>query len=116
MKFTVVLFLFLNSFAEAQVQLDSVDLKNLVQISERYSEIFVGNGENFGNAIDSFRTTRLDRLVTTLSLCSETDTSLLSPRILQRPANDELMLWYVIRKFITTSHLKMGNQMSRSRK
>ena len=95
------LFTFLSFVNYSQVKLDTKDLKNLIAISEIYSKNTNARGEQFAKSIDSLRTPKLNHICDALIEVGKGEETILTNKYLSRPSNEELVLWYVIRKFIT---------------
>jgi hypothetical protein len=98
MKKTQILFLLFTIVAQAQFKLGQQDFKNLVAISEVYSKNPNARGEAFVKTIDSLRTPKLNHMADVLIEVGKGDLKMLAPKILSRPTNDELIMWYVIRE------------------
>ncbi|KAF2516588.1 hypothetical protein [Flavobacterium foetidum] len=99
MKKPISLLFFLIVFSNyAQVKLENKDLKNLIAISEKYSQNPNASGEQFAKSIDSLKTPKLNSICETLIEVGKGSESLISKKYLSRPNNEELVLWYVIRE------------------
>ncbi len=82
----------------AQVQLESQDLANLVKVSEIYSADINLRGEGLENSLKPYRSPRLNRLIDTLVVVNKGEGGILADRYLERPSDDDLYFWYVIRE------------------
>lgn len=96
------------SVSDAQVQLDSKSLSNLVAISELYSNNPNLTDVAFAKTIDSLRTRQLDRVVDTLVAVRKQDATILETRFLKRPSDEDLYLWYVIREIHYNNATEVG--------
>jgi hypothetical protein len=86
----------------AQVKLSERDFNNLVALSELYTNNNMCRGDGFVKSADSLRTPVLDHMIDALIATGKADTSLLQKRFIARPADNELMLWYVLREIYYT--------------
>ncbi|TCC90219.1 hypothetical protein EZ428_13135 [Pedobacter frigiditerrae] len=86
------------TFTKAQIRLEQKDLNNLIAISELYSYNTNAKGDKFAKAIDSLRTPKLNHIIDALIAVGKGDMTILENRFLERPDNEELVLWYVIRE------------------
>lgn len=93
-----VVLLLASTICNAQVQLDSKSLTNLIAISELYSQNPNLSSDNFVKSINSFRTAKLSQVIDTLIAVSKGDETILETRFLKQPTDEELVLWYVIRE------------------
>jgi hypothetical protein len=84
--------------ANAQLKLEQTDLNNLIAISQLYSQNPNARGSKFVKSIDSLRTTKLNHIADALIVSGKGDKSILEPRFLERPNDEELVLWYIIRE------------------
>jgi hypothetical protein len=84
------------SICSAQVQLDSKNFENLVSIAELYSK--GGSPSEYSGSIESMRTARLNSIVDTLLALGRKDGTILQSKFLNRPDDDDLAFWYVIRE------------------
>jgi hypothetical protein len=82
----------------AQTKIADTDLINLVSIGELYSKNPNATGPAFRQSLDSLRTPQLSHIVDALIAAGAGDSTILQPRFISRPPNDELILWYVIRE------------------
>jgi len=94
---TVILFL-TATFTKAQIKLERNDLNNLIAISELYSHNTNAAGDKFAKSIEPLRTPKLNHIADVLIAVGKGDKTILEPRFLSRPSDDELMLWYIIRE------------------
>jgi hypothetical protein len=96
--FTCILVSCVAICSNAQIKLSDKDFTNLVALSDLYSDNNMCTGDGFAKTANSLRTPLLNNMVNMLIASGKQDTSLLAKRFLQRPDNDELMLWYVLRE------------------
>ncbi|MDJ1481118.1 hypothetical protein QNI16_11535 [Cytophagaceae bacterium YF14B1] len=92
----IALFL-LTTFSNAQVTLNPTDLKNLLAISQLYSQ-FPNGGDKFAKEAEKLRTPVLNHMVDALMVAGNGNKEILENRFLARPSDEELVLWYVIRE------------------
>ncbi|MEN2413073.1 hypothetical protein [Flavobacterium mesophilum] len=97
-KLIIVVFAFFIAMTNAQVKLDKKDLNNLIAISEIYSKNTNATGAQFAKSMDSLRTPKLNPICDALIEVGKGEETILSPKYLSRPTNEELTLWYVIRE------------------
>lgn len=99
MKKPLTAILILVSFLNfAQVKLDSKDFNNLIRISELYSQNTNARGPEFAKSVDSLRTPKLNNIADALIEVGKGEKTILTNKYLERPGNEELYLWYVIRE------------------
>lgn len=96
-KLILLLALSINCFA--QVKLSDKDLDNLLAVSTIYSNDVNGTGKDFKKSLKALKTPKLNHLIETLVLI-DGDKEILSPKTLNRPGNEELQLWYVIKELL----------------
>lgn len=94
----IFFFVLLTTLSNAQISLYPKDLKNLIAISELYSQSPNATGDQFVNTIEALRTPNLNHIVDALIATGKGDKTILEKRFLARPSNEELVLWYVIRE------------------
>jgi hypothetical protein len=82
----------------AQVKLADKDFKNLSSLAEYYIEHNNANNDDFDALVNKFASGKLVNVVQTMTMLDGSDKKLLSAKYLNRPANDELQLWYAIEK------------------
>ncbi|HAD95860.1 MAG TPA: hypothetical protein DCG19_00565 [Cryomorphaceae bacterium] len=95
----------------AQTELDSLSFRNLVKISEAYSQNPNARGKDFENTINSLRTPALNPVADALIAIGKADEVLLSHRFLDRPNTEELKYWYVLREI---HYNRVRDSLSRS--
>ncbi|MBE9584511.1 hypothetical protein IM792_08640 [Mucilaginibacter sp. JRF] len=93
----IVCLLFSATYCFAQTDLSKKDFDNLVALAQLHSKNNMARGEAFKKSADSLRTPVLDGVIETLITLGRGDTTVLQQRVLKRPSNDELKLWYVLR-------------------
>lgn len=84
--------------SNAQVNLATKDLTNLIAISKLYSKNPIAKGDEFAHSIDSLRTPTLNNIVDALIEVGKAESSILTSRYLSRPSETDLYMWYVIRE------------------
>lgn len=95
---TTLLFLMITLHGFAQVKLNDTDFNNLLAISKLYTENVNAKGKEFDKSLNELRTPKLNHIVDVLSILDEEDKKMFSPKYLNRPNDEELQLWYVIRQ------------------
>ncbi|WP_375560948.1 hypothetical protein ACE193_25200 [Bernardetia sp. OM2101] len=79
-------------------QLSESDFATLIKIADYYSNNVNLKGKNTISDLETFRTPKLDHIVSTLQVVSKADKSIFDKKYLSRPSNEELQLWYIIRE------------------
>lgn len=99
MRFIFTLLILLTTtISVAQVNLNQKDFKNLIAISALYSQNPNATGRDFEKSIEALRTPILSHIIDVLIASGKGNKTILEPRFLSRPNDDELVLWYVIRE------------------
>ncbi len=102
------LLLMFTCHAFAQVELSATDFKNLIAIGEIRSKDYNAVGKDYDSSLKKLRTAKLGHIVEILILMKGDDKSLLTPKHLTRPDNEELQLWYALHE--------IGNNMQEDNK
>jgi len=89
---------FICIYCTAQVKLSDKDFNNLISLSQLYSQNNMATGNAFAKAADALRTPVLNNMVDVLIATGKQDSTVLQPRFINRPTNDEMLLWYVLRE------------------
>lgn len=89
-------------------QLEPQDLSNLVKMGEAYASDQNARGEEFMQSIEALRTPALDHMADVFISIAKSDSTLLEPTVINRPSNEELKYWYVIREI----HYQKGGDKS----
>ncbi len=96
LKLTAVFIILFSINSRAQI--DSLSLNNLIQIAKVYSRGSSAQGDAYAEKIDSLRTPTLNHMCDLYIAINKDRMSLLSDKFLTRPSNEELKLFFVIRK------------------
>lgn len=83
--------------AAAQSKLSEKDTNNLLVLSNLYSHDNMFKADTTHQKANALRSPVLSHVIDGLLAMGKADTSVIGKNILQRPGNDELKLWYVIR-------------------
>jgi hypothetical protein len=97
-KLITIILIFMSFVSFSQVKLDGKDLKNLIELSELYSNNPNATGKKFAKSVDALRTERLNHICDVLIEVGKGEKTILANKYLSRPSNEDLMLWYVIRE------------------
>lgn len=95
---TILFFFAFSISARAQVKLSDKDFDNLVAIGILYSNDVNATGKDFDKSVQALKTPALNHLVDALCLLDGGNKDILSHKYLDRPVDDELQLWYVLRE------------------
>lgn len=95
-KILLLILLLTSFFGVAQASQDDID--NLVRLGEIYSSNSNASGEDFKKSVNGLRTPKLNRMIDTLIALGQADKKLLTAEVLDRPGNEELKFWYVLRE------------------
>lgn len=99
MKYLLFTALFLWSvLCNAQIILEENVFNNLVAIGVLFSNNINAKGRAFEKSLDSLRTPKLNHIVDALIEVGKGQKSIMETRFLERPDNEELYFWYVIRE------------------
>ncbi len=90
-----LLFLVLALNAESQNQLSEISLYNLAALGTM-AAVNPTDNEDYFRKLDSLRTPELNPIVDGLIAMGHADTSVIQVRFLARPADQELVWWYII--------------------
>ncbi|MBL4677184.1 MAG: hypothetical protein JKY70_13410 [Mucilaginibacter sp.] len=86
-----------NLLVIAQNKLSEKDTNNLLALSNLYSHDNMFKADSTHQKADALRSPALNHVIDGLLAAGKADTSVIGKNILQRPANEELKLWYAIR-------------------
>lgn len=93
-KITIIILILTSTLSFSQVKLDSKDTNNLISIGVFCSDHANADGKEFAEALTKFRSPKLNPLIDVLV---ETGTkNFVDAKVLSRPSNEVLTLWYVI--------------------
>lgn len=87
-----------STITKEQIKLEPKDLNNLITIGEIYSLNTNARGEKFAKSLDALRTPKLNPIIDVFISVGKGDKTILEHQFLERPNDEELMLWYVIRE------------------
>lgn len=86
------------STLRAQLTLAPDEMAHLIGLAGVTAKNANPEGKQYNDDVEAHRTPLLNHIVEVMQAIGRRDTSLVGPRVLARPADSELQLWYVMRQ------------------
>lgn len=93
-KYTIIVLILTSTLGFSQVKLEPKDIENLISIGIFCSDHPNADGKEFADALTKFKSPKLNPVIDVLALTGTK--SFVEAKVLNRPSNDVLTLWYVI--------------------